>query len=383
MRILKKVIKILRSQNSDQSKYFDNDKIQIAATNLSLLRVISSINIILLILFILAAHLLIPGWTVTRYHMLAIPVFSFLALISETAYRKKVQSPRLITAACVVYSIVLVGFLIIIDVFPYPDRASTFTPLLLAVSPMVFIVPFFMVLPYMFGIEIIYFILVGCFKTGAVLYNDLFTSVVALILGLFMYQMTTEIRARDNNSKRNFKKLSRIDHLTGILNKYGFEESVKEYLKLKEFSEECAVFVLDLDNFKNINDTFGHVQGDKLLEAVGSTVAGLFRAGDFIGRFGGDEFVILMKDIRDYDIIEKKCDFLRTTIEALVVDEITIKTTVSIGVAVSQQTRADYEELLKLADDALYEAKACGKNRSEIYYYETENITQCRAYMKY
>jgi diguanylate cyclase (GGDEF)-like protein len=167
---------------------------------------------------------------------------------------------------------------------------------------------------------------------------------------------------------RTIEDLNLIDPLTGIPNKRSFNERLPmEWGRALRAATPLSVLVLDLDNFKNYNDTYGHMQGDALLQAVvESLVRGIKRSGDFFARWGGEEFVVLLPNT-PWDGALKMAELMRQCVEDAVVplaDGQTTKTTVSIGVnAQIPSPGASMLDFLHAADKALYAAKRAGKNR--------------------
>lgn len=123
---------------------------------------------------------------------------------------------------------------------------------------------------------------------------------------------------------------------------------------------------LDLDDFKQVNDSFGHIEGDALLHAIGDILRSSFRESDIIGRVGGDEFVILLKNI-DLDQALHKLDGVRTRLAATRVNNTDSSPSVSMGVYVTQLSDRAYRDVFVKADEALYRAKRSGKNRIVLY----------------
>ena len=109
------------------------------------------------------------------------------------------------------------------------------------------------------------------------------------------------------NLQQILKIRAESDSLTGLYNKEATHEHIAKYLS-EERSRNAnhAMIVLDLDNFKEINDYFGHLYGDALLLEISNRIKSLFRASDIVGRIGGDEFMIFMKNIKNVDIVYKK-----------------------------------------------------------------------------
>jgi len=162
------------------------------------------------------------------------------------------------------------------------------------------------------------------------------------------------------------------DPLTKLANRALFADRVEHALTRRGRKREAvAVLFLDLDNFKNVNDTLGHAAGDELLVAVAARLQSCLRSGDTAARLGGDEFAILVEDADDADgamhVAERIQDILRPTFTSSG-KEITIGT--SIGIATAVLGVANAESLLRNADVAMYTAKSQGKNRYAVF--ETE-----------
>jgi diguanylate cyclase (GGDEF)-like protein len=156
------------------------------------------------------------------------------------------------------------------------------------------------------------------------------------------------------------------DALTGLPNRALIIDRIEQLLRRHErFGTEATVLFVDLDNFKAVNDNFGHSVGDHLLRAVAERVGRVLRESDTLGRLGGDEFIVVASCIPPADAPELICrrilDALREPFELEMPGSGPISVTASIGVATGAQTPAD--EILKNADIAMYRAKREGKNR--------------------
>jgi diguanylate cyclase (GGDEF)-like protein len=155
---------------------------------------------------------------------------------------------------------------------------------------------------------------------------------------------------------------ARIDSLTGLANRRAVEEILAaEISRAQRFAHELAVVLLDLDHFKDINDSFGHAAGDVMLRAVSRLLTSLARQGDTVARWGGEEFVVVLPET-DLAGAQRFAERLRRTIEAHSVGD--MHTSASCGVA-TMLSEDSVEELLGAADRALYQAKANGRNRTE------------------
>lgn len=164
------------------------------------------------------------------------------------------------------------------------------------------------------------------------------------------------------------KKQAERDSLTKLLNKASTQQAVSEYLESRAGDSMGALLVLDLDNFKAVNDTHGHLYGDAVLTQIGSTLQNLFRAHDVIGRIGGDEFLIFLKNVPSKDMVRERCQLLldtcRNQLHGLMPD---LPVSLSIGGAMCPAHGTTYNELFRRADTALYSSKHKGKNQYALY----------------
>ena len=158
---------------------------------------------------------------------------------------------------------------------------------------------------------------------------------------------------------------NRIDGLTQAFNRKHWEECLeKEFSRARRYKHDLALVMLDLDHFKLLNDTFGHQGGDTVLIETAKTVDKLLRMGDLFGRYGGEEFAVILPDT-DMDGAEEVAERIRQAIAKNTIryKERNISVTASIGVAVINSQDKRYEDLISNADLALYEAKGAGRNR--------------------
>jgi diguanylate cyclase (GGDEF)-like protein len=156
------------------------------------------------------------------------------------------------------------------------------------------------------------------------------------------------------------------DSLTGLPNKRASEDTFKRMIAQAHRSvAPLAVMMLDLDHFKKINDQFGHGKGDEVLAAVGATIQACLRESDFAGRFGGEEFLILLPDT-DIEGTARFAERLLESIAAITVIGVEREITASLGVAELIEHGGTPQGLLREADRALYAAKAGGRNRGVV-----------------
>ncbi|WP_042271968.1 sensor domain-containing diguanylate cyclase [Paraburkholderia heleia] len=156
------------------------------------------------------------------------------------------------------------------------------------------------------------------------------------------------------------------DGLTGIANRRFFETRLAdEFLRWQRYGGELSMLLFDLDHFKRINDEFGHVAGDTVLRSMAQRVSGVVRKQDVFGRFGGEEFALLLPctPLDDALYVAEK---IRRTIgdEPIEVQGVIVSVTASVGASTARAGAPDYEGMINEADAALYTAKRQGRNRS-------------------
>jgi diguanylate cyclase (GGDEF)-like protein len=185
--------------------------------------------------------------------------------------------------------------------------------------------------------------------------------VVAVFIALFAY--------RTKRSQLHFMKLSRVDGLTGIDNRpYFIAQSERSLEASRKLGQEVCVILCDLDHFKSINDRYGHATGDHVLRQAVQACRTHLRASDLFGRFGGEEFCILLPGCSLADA-RQRCEQLRAAIASVATDAGNTISTVSasFGVATTGSSSYELRQLLAHADAALYRAKFAGRNCVVLY----------------
>lgn len=156
---------------------------------------------------------------------------------------------------------------------------------------------------------------------------------------------------------------AQTDHLTGLLNREAAIDQITRFLDAESLQSH-TLLIIDLDNFKSINDNFGHFEGDKVLKTLSAKLKSVFRNIDIVGRLGGDEFIVLMKYTMTTNIIRKKALELKSALEYIASGgDISVTVTGSIGISTYDGDRKTFETLYKEGDEALYRAKLAGKNK--------------------
>lgn len=214
--------------------------------------------------------------------------------------------------------------------------------------------------------------------------------IVILFIILILYIIWRQIRYRVTMENANLelevlnerllakneslKLKAENDLLTGLFNKVTSELAISEYLSNEGKDGRHALFIIDLDDFKNINDELGHFYGDKALSEVSNIIDHCLRTTDIKGRIGGDEFIVLLKNIVSDDDISNKaveiCDQLK---EIMLVKDTSWKVSGTVGVAIYPDHADNFKDLFLKADDAMYYSKELGKGSYYIYDSKVEN----------
>ena len=170
-------------------------------------------------------------------------------------------------------------------------------------------------------------------------------------------------------SEKKIHNLAYFDHLTGLASRTYYQEQIQSLIKSANYqNEEFAFLFIDLDGFKDINDSLGHTLGDELLKIISDRLKAVVRDADFAARLGGDEFCILLNNINSDNFVTEVAERCLLKInEPLLLNTQEIRARASIGIAIFPRDGDTEMELMKAADTAMYAAKQAGKQRYAFY----------------
>ncbi len=188
----------------------------------------------------------------------------------------------------------------------------------------------------------------------------------------------------DRRNEERVAFMAHFDNLTGLANRYLFNERLRKSLSAgSQLNGNVVMFYLDLDDFKAINDTRGHLVGDSLLREVGTRLESEVRSGDTVARLGGDEFAILMETrAGDGLLIERAHRFLSIVRQPYLIDGQTYRISTSVGVARCADGECDADELMRRADLALYAAKSKGRDNFAMFEAQLDRAARSRREME-
>ncbi len=181
------------------------------------------------------------------------------------------------------------------------------------------------------------------------------------LVRLGFFTITTQLLSTLKVQFKIEKKLAKTDTLTNTLNGRAFKETAKKLLGIADrYNRPVVLGYIDIDNFKKVNDTLGHIEGDKVLKTIGVEILSSIRSADCVGRMGGDEFAILLPETSRLD-----ATFVFERIQKQILKQAKENNwpiSLSIGVAVFSESSPTIEEAIKLADNLMYRVKNKGKN---------------------
>jgi diguanylate cyclase (GGDEF)-like protein len=176
---------------------------------------------------------------------------------------------------------------------------------------------------------------------------------------ILFYVLTALVLVLVFNTAKHYQEVlasSRRDHLTGVLNKKSFEHCAS--IRLKQSGKQHGFLMLDMDRFKQINDTLGHPAGDAVLKTAAARIAGHLRNTDCLARIGGDEFIVMLTDLKDRSTLKQIIERIRDALtQPFDWEGQSIQAGCSIGSALSGEDGSTYESLYKIADERMYEDK--------------------------
>ena len=246
-----------------------------------------------------------------------------------------------------------------------PDLPTLTFIVMLLVTPMFMIdKPYFMAIEHAIACTIflvwMYFV-----KDPYIFKVDLINTLSFAPLGIVIHIISNSYRIKEFVLIRQINIQKDIDELTGLKNKSALTREINKFIERKTNYKQGLFFVLDIDKFKEFNDTFGHDVGDVILEKLGKYLKAKFEK-EIVGRFGGDEFIIFIKNNADVKYATKIANEIATEVAEQIVLPSDEKLSVSMGISIYRGEEKNYSEIFKKADIALYKTKADRRQKFNI-----------------
>ena len=346
----------VRAQVSEIRYYNHHGKRDMIIKNMVAIKVISLCSLLLTIVFFAVAWLT-GTWKITWHFWFMFVLFAstvFFSFYSDKHKMKKFFSSEILGS---LFHIILAVLLVILGVFYNPSQPSSLLNLFLIVLPIFFTTQTWIVSTIAISAGTAFCILASVYKSPAVVSYDVFTTVLSMALSIVVLAYFSRLRAIGFIAKEKYKRQSRTDLLTGLLNKRSYELWCQKLLEERDIGEPCALAIFDLDNFKQINDTYGHLMGDKVLEIVGQTLSENFRADGLAGRIGGDEFSAFACSRESCEFFDRRAESVISDVKERSYNVLKIEATMSVGITNVQFGGVSYLKMFLNADRIMYDSK--------------------------
>lgn len=339
--------------------YISHHELRIARDNFQVIRE--------LLMFILVGYLvLLSGLFIFSATFVFRPVYLLPPVILALLYklhqflekRMPLTFRRVRVFALIFYALMTMP-LTYLDILGSPLQRGVVFPIALMVISAFYTDYFFVMLGYKAALFALYLVFLFLGKDRSQIGFDVLIALVVLAVGMFSYGVSLGSQTDRGQESDELAAKSQTDLLTQLYNKISFEEKSREFLSRRLPGHSCSLFILDFDNFKHVNDNYGHQVGDQVLQTFGQILKKSFRAADIIGRVGGDEFMVLVTGPMPEGYIAKRCKEILNALYTTHIGE-AWGFSCSIGVAEDKSGKG-FDELYVLADEALYEAKERGK----------------------
>ncbi len=348
--MLKEIIKHLKN-----TQCFTKYKLKVSEYNADALGIFLIFGLFISVLAIILEFVLLRTpdfWMVI--------VLAFYFLIANLLYRKYIHDTvdySTIWLYAAEIPVMIMG--IIMGTFLNPDVKAFSILLFIVALPLFILDKPKRVLIYIFAVALCFIIVDIQVKSGQLLLHDILHMILASAVSFASAVFVLNDRIENVEKSQMFLTDSEHDPLTGIYNRRGGEEKISECVK---DGIGGTLILLDIDDFKHVNDTYGHSMGDEVLSAVSMTLSSSFRSSDVVMRIGGDEFVVYAPGLLNYFFIDGKLQQINAKMREITCSAGKDNITVSMGAVINDGSYPDYESMFNEADALLYEMKRNGKN---------------------
>ena len=290
-------------------------------------------------------------------------IHAVLCAVTFIGFKSPNTKQGLMAALCIALELSVLGFFSIEGAMASRTEHSLYIPIAILLVMLLFIHR----LEYTITVSTVYVLVFGVIsalhKTEAAAINDHYIALATYFSSLIGCFLIAKMRHAEGFALNRYTSLSKTDQLTKLYNKPTMEELCGHIIS--EPNRRCAFFVVDIDDFKAINDTYGHDFGDVVLIHVGQRIQECFRETDLVGRFGGDEFLVLMDRCDDLALVRSKAERIIQQVGCLSLQNAELPVQCSIGVTLKKDADS-FSSVFRRADQALYSAKKSGKGQYHI-----------------
>ena len=290
------VLSYLQNLQKKSLQYSAENEKQVARDNQHSLIRLNLLYFVILCLFLVASHSLFKDWDVARYYRMAVVIELPVLLAVYLRYHNKRRSLAEVNAVCTLFQLYAMSFTGLMCIVPVEMRqpAVYFTPIGLGFL-VTFTFTFYHTLCLALFETAAYLLASFLLKDPDVFVVDVCSLTLFFVLAVYVARTLYRHRIRENDARQKIRRMGMIDALTSVYNKASTEFLCKGYLESHP-QRACAALILDFDNFKFVNDTFGHQGGDIVLKNFGGILKSVAGEDNIAGRIGGDEFFLFLRN---------------------------------------------------------------------------------------
>ncbi len=369
------IFKGMTHVQSISKEYLEAESESIAKQNQGVLCTVSILYTAILVAYNIIVPIKFANWGITYIYRVALVVQVFVFLFILLRHFNKERGFKEVQVTCLIFQLYVMVFVIVISVVPpwMPQSAIYFAPIMIGFIPSFIFT--WNVTAMMTVIESVALIIASfIFKSEEIFSINFFAALLAMFMGIYLSFLVYHFRNTTYQQGELVKEMARKDVLTQIYNRGAVEEKLLKYIK-KHSKERLTLCIVDVDNFKSVNDSLGHATGDHVLKSVASILRNVGGDHAIVGRMGGDEFMMFFKKDISRAQVEACLDRVRADMHGIVTGSPDIAITTSIGAYEKPEgVEVLYETMFQRADEALYRVKKKGKDSYEFYVEQTEGL---------
>lgn len=281
-------------------------------------------------------------------------------MICAMSFFERSNQRRMIWGLWYLLYLIFGSYAVVLNIFIRPELSAVTLCVFLTAGPLLMVDRPVRILAIQLLLCLEYILLARQRKSSYLSFADSVNILCCLFLGFGVYIRLNHVNLREALQARLLRKERDTDKLTGLLNKAAIEEQIKD--RLAQQHSQGALVLFDIDDFKHINDTYGHIFGDRVIHQVAQCIRDVMPQDSLCGRFGGDEFLLLLPDVTKEALPGLLDALLRRGKETIVLPLSNKAFGMSIGAVSYPQAGRPYAGLLEMADEAMYQVKKAKKN---------------------
>lgn len=363
MFILSKLISSFREFDKKTAEYIYDEANNVKESNMHLLLVTSIVYFFVLGAYNIVVPLFFASWNVSWVYQMFLIIQAVLMVFMWIRFHGKNRSFAEVQRACIHFHMFVMLFIILVSILPIDmeQPAMYFCPILMCFT-VTFMFRWTTVVTIVTLETVVLNILSFVIKSREVFYINIYASLLTYAITLFLTYVIYDVRFRDYENQKRLKKANATDALTQINNRRAMEDLILKYMN-KHPDGDTALMMMDVDHFKTINDSMGHPMGDFVLAEFAKVISEAAGTQNFVGRIGGDEFMVFLHHADDKQAIISIAEQIKRKTSEIPLISTKRKVTCSIGICMSsKEDNMSYETLFKCADVALYNVKKQGRN---------------------